>query len=453
MFRILARLFADPALTNPNTVPAADTLFATHPVQLSRWLEEVFAGGGIANWPSVGTPSVPLGDPEVIPRLQTPFGLLDDDLQSGIRPPASFQLVPPFTRKPPAALGIDLLPLPWDHMIYAYLVESTGIVPVFAEVIRRYAVGETLDAPSVQTLAWARATEELYFRDPPLFHIGGLTSQLRPDAVVNRRNAYWRMFGWDLPHPGQDGQPWKRDVGPTANTRFLELWGELLRQVWLAIENERNAVGANPSDATYIGYLCQTLGEMLRMRRRGGMLAREEFAYVTMLSWFHLTVESDTAVVRDLRATAGTTGNAADRLAGIAARVGINIPRPSREIFELADLMSPILWFIELDRFSSAANAETLFKSTGVVNPIARDMLRLIDLWQSATGQRVKDLAVTVRSGPAVSTGAGGAAGRGGLLTAAQPTRLPAGPPLSGPAGPAAPQPVPVNGNRPGPQG
>jgi hypothetical protein len=431
MFRILARLFADPGLTNTATVPAADTVFATHPIQLSRWLDQIFAGGGIANWPAIGTSQVPLGDPEAILRLQTPQPLLDDDLQSGIRPVSPLDGVPTFTPAPPTALGIDRLPLPWDHLAYAYLVESTGIIPVFAEVVRRYAVGETLDAPSIRTLAWARATEELFFRDPPLFHVSGLVSQLRPDAAINRRNAYWRMFGWDLPHPGPDGQPWKRDVGPTANTRFLELWGELLRQVWLAIENERNAVGANPTDASYIAYLCQTLGEMLRLRRRGGLLTREEFTYVTMLSWFHLTVESDTSVVRDLRATAGATGNAADRLAGIAARVGITIPRQGREIFELADLMSPVLWFIELDRFSSAANAETLFKSTGVNNPIARDMLRLIDLWQSATGQRVKDLAVTVRSGPSLS----GGAVQAGSSVAAQPTRLPGGPALGSPPG------------------
>jgi hypothetical protein len=460
VFRLLARLFADPTLTRLGVTSQPETVFATHPLQLSRWLEQVFAGGGLVNWPTIGTATAPLGDPQIVQRIQLPLGLLNDDLQSGIRPVNSPGTPPIFDPDPPQALGVDLLPLPWDHLVYAYLTESTGIVPVFAEVIRRYSVGETLDAPSVQTVAWARATEELFFRDPPLFNVGGVVSQLRPDAAVNRRNAYWRMFGWDLPHPGLEGQPWKRDVGPTANTRFLELWNELLRQVWLAIENERNAVGANPTDATYIGYLCQTLGEMMRLRRRGGMLTREEFSYVTMLTWFHLTVESDTPVVQDLRATAGLGGNAADRLAAIAARVGIAIPRQTRELFDLADLMSPVLWFIELDRFSSAANAETLFKSTGTVNPVARDMLRLIDLWQSATGQRVKDLAVTVRSAPGIGAGSMGAPAIGAAsmaqtspLIAAQPTRLPAGPPIASVPATTMPVPQPAsvsgNGNRP----
>jgi hypothetical protein len=427
MFRTLASLFFPPPSPPAPPPPAgADTLFATHPIQLSRWLEEIWHNGGITNWP-LPTPTgirVPLGDPNVVRRLELPGGLLAGTLESGLHPPGTGTPGDPAIfapNNPPASptLGISSA-LPWDHLIYAYLVESTGIVEILGEVVRRYAVGETLDAPSVQTLAWARTTEELFFRDPPLFHIGGLTSQLRPNARFNRWNAYWRMFGWDLPQAitdSPDGQRWKQDAGGTANTRFLELWTELLGQVWLGIENENNQVGANPTDTNYIAYLCQTLGEMLRLRRRGGMLAREEFAYVTMLSWFHLTVEFDTAVVRDLRATAGPTGNPADRLAAIASRVGITSPRPAREMYELADLLSPLLWFIELDQFSTPASAQLLFRLTGVANPvIAQDMGRIIDLWQSATGQGVKDLAIRVRQSPTA-----------GLPTrpTPQPTRLP----------------------------
>ncbi|WP_433684768.1 hypothetical protein [Nocardia sp. CA-119907] len=251
-------------------------------------------------------------------------------------------------------------------------------------------------------MAWIRATEELFFRDPPLFRVGGLTSQLRPDARVNRRNAYWRMFGLDLPHaaPGVSGQPWKRDAGATSNIRFIEIWTELLRQVWLGIENERNTSGANPTDSNYIAYLCKTLGEMLRLRRVGGMLSREEFSYVCMLAWFHLAVGSDNDVIRDLNARAGFVGNPADRLAAVGARVGVAPSRQAREMFELADVISPLMWAIELGLFDTADQAELLYRSTGITTPgpaPARTMNQIIDLWQSATGDRVKDLAVTTR--------------------------------------------------------
>jgi hypothetical protein len=424
MFRLLAQLIGATNPADPAIGPAS--VFATHPIQLSRWLEEIWARGGITNWPGFTFQNVALGDPNVVRRLQQPDGLRDDGLRSGVFVPGGGPVIPP-TFGPPPALGTNTaLPPAWDHLIYAYLLESTGIFEIFADVVRRYVVGETLDAPSIDTLVWARATEELFFRDPPLFAIAGLTSQLRPDARVNRRNAYWRMFGCDLPHPAPgvgDGQPWKRDAGAVANVRFLELWTELLRQVWLGIENDRNQVGANPTDANYLAYLCQTLGEMLRLRRRGGLLAREEFTYVTMLSWFHLTVASDTSVVTDLRATAGVAGNPADRLAAIGQRVGMTPPRQARELFELAELVSPVLWFIELDQFSSAANAEALFRIFNVPNPVvATTMNRIIDLWQSATGERLKAMAVQVQRSPGTAT------------PAAQPTRLPAGPTIA-PAG------------------
>jgi hypothetical protein len=443
VYRTLARLYADPTLTTTNPGPfPGDPVFTTHPIQLSRWVEQVFANGGITRLPPLGPDTIPI-NAEALRRLQLPGGLRDRSadagsgtLESGISDVGIGTDPPGFDPAPPSALGTTA-PLVWDHLVYAYLIESTGILPVFAEVIRRFSVGETLEAPSPPTLAWARTTEELFFRDPPLFHIGGLTSALRPDAAVNRRNAYWRMFGWDLPHPGPEGQPWKRDVGAAANTRFLELIGELLRQVWLGFENQNNSSGANPTDDTYLGYLCQTLGELLRMRRRGGMLAREEFSYVSMLSWFHLTVETDTSVVRDLRAVADVGGNAADRLAGIASRVGITLPRQTRELFDLADLLSPLLWFIELGRFNSATQARTLYLTAGGSNPIAEDVLRLIDLWQSATGQPVKSLSVVGRSagggGAPVAAGTASrpASGAASAARTMQPTRLPGGPTLS----------------------
>jgi len=414
MFRTLALLYADPAMTKP---AQPETVFASHPLQLSRWLEQVFAQGGISNVPLLSLPpAVPLGDKDVVARLSPPGDLLVD-LTSGLQPPTQPGDKPAYTPEPPAALGTATA-LPWDHLIYAYLVESTGVIGVLGEVVRRFMVGETLEAPSVQTLEWARATEELFFRDPPLFHILGTTSALRPLAQDNRWNAYYRMFGCTPPQARpDDAAAWKRDVGAGANLRFIELWQELLRQVWMGIQNARNAVGANPTDPSYLAYLCQTIGELLRLRRRGGMLAREEFAYVCILSWFHLTLESDTPVVVDLRAQANTLGNPADRLAAIAARVGMRAAPQSRELFELADRMSVFLWALELDVFSDQTNAQMLFAQPVGGNRIADDMIRIIDLWQSATGERLKDTAVTV---------AGATLGRT-LPVTPQPTRLPAG--------------------------
>ena len=57
-------------------------------------------------------------------------------------------------------------PSVWDHLIYAYLVESTGALDVFAEVARRLVAGETLGVLRRESIVWLRNTEELFFRDP-----------------------------------------------------------------------------------------------------------------------------------------------------------------------------------------------------------------------------------------------------------------------------------------------
>lgn len=433
MFRALAsNLVAPPSLV---TEAEANAVLSVYPLQLSRFLDEIWGAGGItaAGWLAMLKKPAPIGN---IAKSQAPQTLLAT-LQSGVNPTVG-NAPQPYTVPRPANAIVNRAPL-WDHLIYAYLIEATGILEIFADVVRRYVVGETLPTPSADSVAWVRSTEELFFRDPPLFSTSGtLNSQVRPDAAINRRNAYWRMFGMDLPHPvgrGVHGQPWKHDVGPTINSRFIELWNELLRQVWLGYENDTNTSGAKPTDPSYVAYLCQTLSETLKLRRQGGMLTREEYAFVSMMNWFHLTVEYDTSIVVDLKSTAGPTGNAADRLAAIGARVGISPSRQSRELFELADLMSTVLWAIELGLFNDQTTAAMLYKHTAV-NPISTSVLRIIDLWQSATGERVKDLAVTTR--------------QAGLARTAQPTRLlPAAPPASSARPLSAVAHPSTNGHRP----
>jgi len=168
---------------------------------------------------------------------------------------------------------------------------------------------------------------------------------------------------------------------------------------------------------------------MLDMRRRSGQLAREEFVHISTMSWFHLTVDSNTPLVLDLKAQ-GT--DPADRLMKIGQRVGIMPPRQAREYFEIAEPISTLLQFIELGTFDDASGAQLLY--TGPTN-IRKDMNTIIDLWQSATGDPLKEVAVRVASQP---------------RTSAQPRFLPSGAGAS--STPVARQPrtlVTTNGARP----
>jgi hypothetical protein len=431
VFRTLGRLIVDPTLANTAAEPSSD-VFRIHPLQLSRWLELAwtFAELGKIGWATLN-PQVPfLGDPGIVDALALPDApqpLLTTQLASGI---TSTGVTPPpynpHLYNSPPALGQNIpLGIPWDHLIYALLIENTGVYEILAEVLRRYVIGETLEVPSLETEQWLRGTEELFFRNPPLFHIFGITSDLRPDMRIGRRNAYWRMFGMDLAHPlpptypaPVSGElPWKRDVG-VANLRFRELFVEFLREVWIGMENLTNSSGAKPTDDAYISVLSQQLRDLLAMRRRRGMLAREEFVHVTTLSWFHLTVESDTPLVNDLKAN-GT--DPADRLVKIGARVGITCPPHAREYFELADVLSTTLRFVELGAFDDPANAPLLYNRA---SKIGQDMNHVIDLWQMATGDRLKDAAVRDGAAARAASRRPLASGRPPL---APPTKVPAG--------------------------
>jgi len=407
MFNLLADVFQAGGVV-PRTA-----VLEVHPAQLSRWLDEVW-GAGPANIPLPPVPGVPpyLGAPNIIPALDSPPpGNVSLAGPSGISPanPAAFtNLAGPGLVTPPV----------WHHLSYAYLLENTGVVEIFAEVVRRAAMGETLDIQGNQAVQWLRGTEELFFRDPAAYSITGVTSQLRPEARVVRRNAYWRMFGMDLAHPigprgaaNGSGQEWKQHTGNGVNTTFREKWAELLRQVWLGYENRNNAVGSNATDDAYLHLLCDSLRDMMNMRRRGGFLAREEFASVTLLSWFELTLSADTPIVVALNAQATS---AADRLALIARQVGMNPAPRSRELFELAELVSILLRVVEAGAFGNPALAATLYIPG---TALATTMNRIVDLWQSATGERVKDRPVgnVVTAGPA------------------QPLRIPASQPLTVP--------------------
>lgn len=371
----------------------ATSVFLVHPVQLSRWLDEAWTAGALVPpLPGVTPPNAAplLGASQIIEDLNLPTqaagGLIDPSGISVANPDNWSRVRGPLEASPGSGGLI------WHQLIYAYLVESTGVMEIFSEVVRRMVLGETLGSLSPESVKWLRSTEELFFRDPPLFSIGGVISEMRPYARVNRRNAYWRMFGLDLPHQipsiwGGATTPdaWKQGVGSGVNLDFREKWTELLRQVWMGLENRKNAAGVNPTDPSYVALLCRAIRDMLNQRRQGGALAREEFAYVSALSWFDLTLRSDSPIVKDLKAQASTPDG---RLTAIAERVGMKSATRSRELLEMAELSSSVLRAIELGIFDDPVQAEALYSPA---SQLTEDMNDLINLWQSATGDRVKE--------------------------------------------------------------
>jgi hypothetical protein len=267
----------------------------------------------------------------------------------------------------------------WDHLIYAYMIENTRIYEIFRRVLFEFLHGEKLGVPTDEAQHWLRNTEELFYRDAPPFFITTITSHIRSDLRASRRNAYWRMFGMDLNHGADEGQPYPYVKADAYNNEFVSIFEELLREVWIAISNRSNNSGANPTDEGKIQNLVTTLQNMLLSRRVNGNLSREEFVFVAMMSWFHLTVSFDSPIIKALRAEAS---GPEQRLFKVAQRVGLPAHGLSKSFFDIADPISRILIHIEAVGIGIVPDLVAKGAST---NPLQIDMNTVITYWNSIT--------------------------------------------------------------------
>jgi hypothetical protein len=173
-----------------------------------------------------------------------------------------------------------------------------------------------------------------------------------------------------------------------------------LREVWRGIINARNQIGPNTTDDAAIADLAGRLPHMLKDRRENGNLSREEFFFVATMSWFHLTVEFDSPIVRDLKADGSNPG---ERLRAIGERVGLPAHGKAYDLFGLADPMSRLLIAIESGSLSNVANVPVLY--TGgppplpPPTPLRNDIQTIITNWSSATGRNMKAEPVTASPG------------------------------------------------------
>jgi hypothetical protein len=376
MFRQLARLFLSPPPPAPPTgagQPAAETVLGTHPVQLSRFLEEAWAG-----------------------RNASLQALTPTNLEVPTDWPVALEGESGLVGSIPAGNRGSYPPPVWDHLIYAYMVENTRAYEIFRRVLEEYSYGERLAVPSNEGQRWLRTTEQLFYRDSPPFQVYSLASWIRPDIRAVRRNAYQRMFGLDLNHGTDDNRPYPYPRAAAANTDFTTTFESLLREVWRAIENVANQVGPNQTDISTLATLARTLYDMLRVRRQdanAGSLGRDELWHVSTMSWFHLTLSYNTPIVRDLKAEATS---AAERLQKVGERVGLPAHSRAESYLHLAESMSLLLREIEVGTFNSISGATALFTPATGAFPTA--IQETITHWSIATGRDVKARPTVVAS-------------------------------------------------------
>ena len=303
--------------------------------------------------------------------------------------------IPPLTT---LSGGVFNGPETFHHLVYAYLLENTKMVEIFRRVLFEYVNGERLSLGSQVTQRWAQLTEDLFFTHPRAYSIRGITSDIRSRHEAVRRNAYYRVLGFDLNHGQEDGSPYPYARADVANRDFSQLFEALLREVWIGLKNRNNFVGEDGTDDNAIVTLLRRLREMLLARRLGGALSREEFDAISMLSWFHLTLLFNTAVTGDLRADAA---GPADRLRLIGQKVGM-LPHSRTDAFlQLAQPMSIILRAIELNAIPAPADLYN--------GPFTADMLTIVTQWSIATGMNLKDPALRLPVNDVITRSAPGA--------------------------------------------
>ncbi len=377
MFRQFARDLPGSSLP-PGVSDKEELLFLYHPIQLAGLLEAAWAQRFQTETRRSPIPELPGG--------QAGTGFLDILLKL-------------LCIEIPNRDGNCRNAVVFDHLIYAYMIENTRIYEIFRRVLHEYLHGERLETPSEESQRWLRATEELFYRDNPPFFAFQLTSYIRPDIRASRRNAYYRMFGMDLNHGTDDGRPHPYEKPGAANRDFVQTFEAFLREVWRGIINANNTSGARTTDEAAIATIAERLSNMMRDRRENGNLSREEFFFVAAMSWFHLTVEFNSPIVRDLKAEGS---NPAERLRAIGERVGLPAHGRAYDLFHLADPMSRLLIAIESGSLNQVVNVPLLYRGNPTANPplpstpLRDDIQTIITYWSSATGRNIKGDPVTV---------------------------------------------------------
>jgi hypothetical protein len=266
----------------------------------------------------------------------------------------------------------------WRHAVYAALLEQTNVTEVFGRILAEWLQGERLPRPLQPAQRWLHVTEQLFFGSSWSYSIRSVTSSLRPDPAAVRRNMYWRLFGWEI--QGDDGRSLPYFKSAIANQDFSSTLESLLVEGWRGYINLTNAGSPNETDNNAIDFLIERLRDMLQARRYQGALSREEFVAVAMMSWFHLSLSGNNAIINNL----GAQGlqRPADRLQRLGEMVGVRVHSRSDAFFRLAIPLSNFLIDIE----SGAVNAANLY--AGVYQPV---MLEILTQWSVATGRNLKD--------------------------------------------------------------
>jgi hypothetical protein len=287
----------------------------------------------------------------------------------------------PMPRLPPVAQNYRVLaPSSWDHLIYAYMIESTHICEIFRKVSALYKSGAQLPPPSTASRQFWFMADSVILSPPQAICVWTSASRTPEEEDASRHVLYRNTFAHGLSSADENRHA---GLAQSSTPDFFANLEAFLGEAWRGIVQQRSPQGLKDTNHQKLASLATVLSNQLVTWRERTNLTLEEFRAVGFASMLHVVLSVNSVVVTDLGATAVSC---AERLALMAKRCGI-APNPrANALFEISRPLSAILKSLELGYFNDVLGARWLCSDRGL-----QDLFEtVIGLYPEAVG---KDLA------------------------------------------------------------
>jgi hypothetical protein len=271
----------------------------------------------------------------------------------------------------------------WPHLIYAYLIENTGIFEIFQKLSELYRLDSRLPPLKNDSRRFWFMVDSLIFSAPPPMTVLSAGALRGSDEQLERQALYRKVLNLELSNSKENAQHYQSRTPGTPTGDLISNIGAFLHETWRGIVQARpGSIGSKDVNYQKIVSSANAIRNQLSTQRERSDLSLAEFRAAGIMSLLEVAVSDNTAVVEDLNAM---SSSAAERLRLIGKQCGI-APNPrAAALFEIAPHFSVLLRFIETDVFKDAGSVETLCKERILIDRVEP----VISLYREALGNEL----------------------------------------------------------------
>jgi hypothetical protein len=307
-----------------------------------------------------------------------------------------------FLQVPPLAQNYGhAVPSSWDHLIYAYMIESTRVCEIFRKLSALYKSGAQLPPPSIASRQFWFMADSVILSPPQAICVWTGASRTPEEEEASRHALYRNTFAREF-----SGADENRRAGfaQSSTPDFFAKFEAFLGEAWRGIVQARSPQAQRDTNHQKLASLAMDLSNQLVTMRERTSLTLEEFRAVAIASMLHVVVSVNSQVVNDLGANAVSS---AERLALMGKKCGIAPSPRAPALFEISRPLSVILRALESGAFNDVPGARFLCSNGNL-----QDLFETaIGLYNEAVGKDLTARKTDVVPLPAIA--------RGGRLLAA----------------------------------